>query len=464
VHRTLVDSESIRVTNVVARYTDVLIVLFTALISYHSYELPPLISTNYIVSIAFVILLTLLIFSSASLYKDWVRASLQEEIKRVSFAWTAAFFILVLAIFLTKSSEEISRGWMLIWFLSGLIWLTLGRVFLRRAELWFYKRGMGKKNVVVAGLPDLAEMVKDRLTLREFLGINVTAVLVPDDNPELTSGEHVKYATFSDMERLISEDDVTEVWITLPLNQEALLQDLTKRLQTLAISIRYVPDLFGMSLLNHSVTEVAGLPVLNLSVSPMSGFNRILKAVEDYILSSLILLAAGPLMLAISILVKLSSKGPVLFRQVRVGWNGQNFTMYKFRSMPVDVENETGPVWAKKGEERATWIGGILRKTSLDELPQFINVLKGEMSIVGPRPERPKFVERFKNEIPGYMKKHLVKAGITGWAQVNGLRGDTDLEKRIEYDLYYIENWSVWFDLKIILLTLFKGFLNKHAY
>jgi putative colanic acid biosynthesis UDP-glucose lipid carrier transferase len=169
-------------------------------------------------------------------------------------------------------------------------------------------------------------------------------------------------------------------------------------------------------------------------------------------------------MLLIAIGVKLSSRGPVFYRQERVGWNNRKFIMLKFRSMPVEAESKTGPVWAKPGEKRATRFGALLRKTSLDELPQLINVLKGDMSLVGPRPERPDFVEVFKEQVPNYMKKHMVKAGITGWAQVNGWRGDTDLKQRIEHDLYYIQHWSVWFDLEIALRTLVFGFVSKNAY
>jgi len=163
-------------------------------------------------------------------------------------------------------------------------------------------------------------------------------------------------------------------------------------------------------------------------------------------------------------LIKLLSPGPIFYKQERIGWNNEVFNIIKFRTLPIDAEHQSGPVWAQKGEQRATPIGNILRKSSLDELPQFFNVIKGNMSIVGPRPERPHFVEQFKDEIPGYMKKHMVKAGITGWAQVNGWRGNTDLHKRIEYDLYYIENWSLWLDIKIIVLTVFSGFMHKNAY
>jgi putative colanic acid biosysnthesis UDP-glucose lipid carrier transferase len=182
------------------------------------------------------------------------------------------------------------------------------------------------------------------------------------------------------------------------------------------------------------------------------------------VLAWIILLLFGPVMIAIAIGIKLTSPGPVLYREERVGWNNRPFEMLKFRSMPLNIEAQSGPIWARAGENRATSFGAFLRRTSLDELPQFINVLKGEMSIVGPRPERPAFVDKFKDEVPHYMKKHMVKAGITGWAQVNGWRGDTDLNKRIEYDLYYILNWSVWFDLRIAVQTVFMGFFNKNAY
>ena len=211
------------------------------------------------------------------------------------------------------------------------------------------------------------------------------------------------------------------------------------------------------------MTEIAGLPVINLTESPLEGANRLLKKLEDFVLSLSILLIASPLMLLIAIGVKLSSPGPVFYRQERVTWNGERFRMLKFRTMPIDAESATGPVWSRRDEGRATRFGAFLRRTSLDELPQFLNVLRGEMSLVGPRPERPEFVERFRQEIPGYMQKHLVKAGITGWAQVNDLRGDTSLHERIQYDLYYIENWSLWFDLRILALTLMHIFRSRNA-
>lgn len=196
----------------------------------------------------------------------------------------------------------------------------------------------------------------------------------------------------------------------------------------------------------------------------MKGIKRLIKWLEDKLVAFLILIFISPFLLILSILVKCSSRGPIFYKQKRVSLNGKVFNILKFRSMPVDIESRSGAVWAKKGEARATKIGAFLRKTSLDELPQFINVLRGDMSIVGPRPERPELVKKFKDQIPRYMERHMVKAGITGLAQINGWRGNTDLKKRIEYDLFYIEHWSFALDIKIIFITIFKGFVNKNAY
>jgi putative colanic acid biosynthesis UDP-glucose lipid carrier transferase len=239
---------------------------------------------------------------------------------------------------------------------------------------------------------------------------------------------------------------------------------MVNELQHTAVDIRLVPDIFGFRLINHSVSNVAGMSVINLSVTPMEGINLWIKTLEDKLIAAVVLVLVAPLLLLIAIAIKVSSRGPVFYRQARLSWNLREFTMYKFRTMPVDVEEGSGPVWAKEGEQRATPVGRFLRRTSLDELPQFWNVIKGDMSVVGPRPERPVFVEKLKREVPSYMQKHMVKAGITGWAQVNGWRGDTDLSRRIEHDLYYIDNWSLWLDLKIIFMTVFTGFVHKNAY
>jgi putative colanic acid biosynthesis UDP-glucose lipid carrier transferase len=254
------------------------------------------------------------------------------------------------------------------------------------------------------------------------------------------------------------------VWIALPLRAEERIRQILEELRQTSALVRFVPDIHSFHLLHHSVTEVAGMPVLNLTDSPHTGVDSTLKALEDVLLASALLIVTLPLLALIAIGVKLSSSGPVLYRQERVTWNGQRFVMLKFRSMPPNAESASGPVWARGGERRATRFGTFLRRYSLDELPQLLNVLKGEMSLVGPRPERPEFVRQFRQQIPGYMQKHLVKAGITGWAQVNDLRGDTDLAQRIQYDLYYIDHWSLWFDLRILALTLWHILTSRNAH
>ncbi|NNF57988.1 MAG: undecaprenyl-phosphate glucose phosphotransferase [Rhodothermaceae bacterium] len=255
------------------------------------------------------------------------------------------------------------------------------------------------------------------------------------------------------------------VYAALPLAAADKIERITKACALRTAHMCLVPDLFQLDLLlNSRVSHVDGLPVIHLLDEAPFEFRHVVKRGVDIAFSALVLIVLSPLLLFIALAVKLSSPGPVFYRQERMGLNGQTFAMLKFRSMPIGSEANTGAVWAKAGENRATRVGAFLRKTSLDELPQFFNVLRGDMSVVGPRPERPVFIEDFRHEIPGYMLRHKVKAGITGWAQVHGWRGNTSLEKRIEYDLYYIQNWSLWLDLKIMAMTPFKGFIHENAY
>ncbi len=230
------------------------------------------------------------------------------------------------------------------------------------------------------------------------------------------------------------------------------------------MDIIVVPDIYEFITLRGGIEEFDGLPIVNLRNTPLFGWNMVLKRTFDVSLSTALIALTSPLMLLIAILVKAGSRGPVFYVQERMGLDGATFSMLKFRSMRTGAEDGTGPVWAGRGDERRTTIGRFLRRTSLDELPQLFNVLRGDMSLVGPRPERPVFIEEFRKRIPRYMLRHKVKAGMTGWAQVNGWRGDTDLKKRIDYDIYYIEHWSLLFDLKIVWLTLWKGFVHRNAY
>jgi putative colanic acid biosynthesis UDP-glucose lipid carrier transferase len=326
-------------------------------------------------------------------------------------------------------------------------------------------RGLNERRVVIMGAGDLGIKLAETIQQALWTGFRVAAFMDDRAASRLSTIQGIPVIqTPDDIGHYLKKNSMDEVWLALPLRAEARMKEILHELRHHTITTRFVLDIFGLDLLNHSLTDVAGFPVLNICSTPMMGVNRLIKAVEDRIVAAIIILLISPILVPIAIAVKLSSPGPVFYRQKRVGWNGEEFEMLKFRTMPVNAEAKTGPVWATAEDQRATSIGRFLRQSSLDELPQFINVLKGEMSIVGPRPERKIFVDEFKEKIPRYMQKHLVKAGITGWAQVNGWRGNTSLEKRIEYDLYYIENWSLAFDLKIIFLTIFRGFVNRNAY
>jgi Undecaprenyl-phosphate glucose phosphotransferase len=261
------------------------------------------------------------------------------------------------------------------------------------------------------------------------------------------------------------DDDVDMVYAALPLSAADKIEAVAEACATRTAHLCLVPDLFGLDLLlNSRVSDVDGLPVIHLLDEAPFDARQLVKRAADVAFSAAALALLAPLLAGIAAAVKLSSPGPVLYRQTRMSLNGHTFEILKFRSMPVDVEAATGAVWSQRGEVRATTVGAFLRRTSLDELPQFWNVLCGDMSVVGPRPERPTLIAGFRHEIPGYMLRHKAKAGITGWAQVHGWRGDTDLRKRIEFDLYYIQNWSLWLDLKIVLMTLFSGFVHENAH
>lgn len=337
-----------------------------------------------------------------------------------------------------------------------------------RIMLYFYLRrarqqGKNIKRVLIVGAGRTGRRLARSFQLYPWMGFEVVGFLddnKPDD-PDVIGTVEDAVAL---VDRASETHPIDYVYIALPLTAVARIEDLLNDFSTRLVHVCLVPDLLQFDIINSRVTDLDGLPVIHLIDEAPIEFRRVVKRAMDITFSALFLLVISPLMLAIAITVKLSSPGPVFYRQERMSLNGQTFEMLKFRSMPVNVESETGAVWAKAGEDRATAVGKILRRTSLDELPQFINVLKGDMSVVGPRPERPVFIHQFKSQVPRYMLRHKVKAGITGWAQVNGWRGDTSIEKRIQYDLYYIQNWSLLLDVKIMLMTAWKGFVHKNAY
>ena len=337
----------------------------------------------------------------------------------------------------------------------------LVRLFIKEA----HRRGFGLHKVLVIGSGELGQRVVQRLNMYPEIGFTVVGYLTRNTESVGSDIEGGKVlGLYEDLNRIIKEHDVSQIFIALPLNAHDRLQGILASLEEETVDIKLVPDLLSYLDLHSGIEDLDGMPLINLTESPLYGWNTLLKRASDIFLSGIAILITLPLMLLIAIVVKLGSRGPLLYKQERMGLDRDIFIMYKFRSMKIGAENQTGPVWAKEDDDRRTSVGSFLRSTSLDELPQLFNVLMGQMSLVGPRPERPIFVEQFKKSIPFYMHRLKMKAGLTGWAQVNGWRGNTSLEKRIEFDLYYIKNWSLLFDFKILFLTIWKGLINRHAY
>lgn len=454
----------------VSQVVNPLLVGLTGYLTFYLYLFPKpefdYFPARYQVAILVGMLLTILILSWFQVYRPWRGIRLWQELWTIFLGWGGTIMVMILIAFFTKTSTDFSRVWIAGWWITSGILIIALRAAIRLSLHFARSRGYNQRQVLVAGAGSLGQKIVKRIRSAPWVGLEIIGFF--DDNEQLQgqviNGIQVA-GKLDDMEMYLQKKEIDQVWIALPMRSEKRMKKLMKKiLVSTSVEIRFVPDIFEFRLLNFSVSEVVGLPVLNLTDSPMFGIHQLLKAVEDIIIAGLTLIILAPIMALIALGVKLSSPGPVFYRQERVSWNGLSFTMLKFRSMHVDAEQIKGAQWTTAGDQRTTLFGHFLRRTSLDELPQLINVIKGEMSIVGPRPERPVFIEEFRTEIPDYMQKHLVKAGITGWAQVNGWRGDTDLGTRIKYDIYYIENWSILLDLKIMIMTIFKGMLHKNAY
>jgi Undecaprenyl-phosphate glucose phosphotransferase len=377
---------------------------------------------------------------------------------------TLTSFILIATIYLFKRFEFSRLAFFYFWVISFL-GLTSTKYFARKTLRILRARGYNQRFALIAGAGKLGQKILEKIELYPELGIEVIGYLTRKVEEV---GEKIKnvpiLGVYEDLDKILGEKKVDVFFIALPINEYDCLENFIEKLRGHLADIKVVPGAYEFLGLRGGIDELDDLPILSLQSSPLYGWNSIFKRIFDLTLGSLILVITSPIMGVISFLIKWTSEGPILYRQERVGMDGHPFQMLKFRTMKMDAEKETGPVWAKENDPRRTKIGTFLRKTSLDELPQLLNVIKGEMSLVGPRPERPIFVEKFRNMIPSYMLRHKIKAGMTGWAQVNGWRGNTSIEKRIEHDLYYIQNWSIGFDLRILFITLWKGFFSRSAY
>jgi Undecaprenyl-phosphate glucose phosphotransferase len=325
-----------------------------------------------------------------------------------------------------------------------------------------WQAGLGLKHVLIVGAGDLGRMVADRILDHGELGFRLMGFV--DDAASAT--DNIGYrglpvlGPISETAPICQREGIDEIYVALPLDEHLKMLSVVEFASRECINIHVVPDLLQFIALRARLEDLDGLPIIGINDVPLRGFNSVLKRLVDMALSLFVVAVGAIPGLIVALLIKRSSPGPIFYTQERMGLDGKAFTVYKFRSMPMDAEDVSGPIWARDDDPRATTIGRWLRRYDLDELPQFWNVLRGDMSIVGPRPERPFFVEQFKHRIPQYMLRHKVKAGITGWAQINGWRGNTSLEKRIEFDLYYIEHWSLSLDFKIMWLTVLRG-LNR---
>jgi Undecaprenyl-phosphate glucose phosphotransferase len=360
---------------------------------------------------------------------------------------------------------EISQAAWAIFLVINVILTYSSRELVREVLERRWRAGIGLKRVLIAGSGELGRLVADKILEHRELGYQIVGFV--DDK---AAGDHLGYrglpllGSIDEAPEIAADESIDHLYVALPPEHHVRMLQLIESTSRECVDVKVVPDLLQVIALRARLEDLDGVPVININDVPLQGFNSIVKRAIDIAISSAALLVLSLPLGILAALVRVTSSGPIFYRQERMGLDGKSITIVKFRSMFKDAEADTGPVWARQNDPRVTPLGRFLRKSNLDELPQLWNVLRGDMSIVGPRPERPHFVAQFKHRVPQYMLRHKVKAGLTGWAQVHGWRGNTSIEKRIEYDLYYIENWSVRLDLKIMWLTLLRGFFHKHAY
>jgi Undecaprenyl-phosphate glucose phosphotransferase len=399
-------------------------------------------------------------FKAFDLYRPLRLGSHLSEWWDITKASSLGALLLVAMMSVVFRGYDYSRVVIGVFWATSIVGATMSRVVFREVLRVARRRGYNLRYAVVVGGGEAAAEVFRVLRRRPDVGVRVLGRL--GDKRE--DGETRWLGAPEDIRAVLDAHQVDIVIIALPHADYPRIGAILDGIGDDPVAIHYVPDVFSLASLRGGIEEFETLPIIHLRESPLYGWNRVLKRVFDVLVAAAALIVLSPLMLAIAVAIKLTSPGSVLYRQERMGLDGRRFRMLKFRSMVPDAEAATGPRWAVPDDPRRTGFGAFLRRVSLDELPQLFNVLRGEMSLVGPRPERPSFVEEFRRRVPRYMLRHKVKAGITGWAQINGWRGNTSIERRIEYDLYYIERWSLGFDVKILLQTLWLGFRNRNAY
>jgi Undecaprenyl-phosphate glucose phosphotransferase len=400
-------------------------------------------------------------FRAFDLYRPRRIGSRLSEVTDIAKASSMGALVLVSVMTFFFREYDYSRVVIVYFWVLSIASVSFARYVFREVLRFARRHGHNQRYAVVVGGGELAAGVIQRLHARPDTGVRLLGLV--GDTKEADGGIP-SLGGYADLRTVLDSRQVDHVILALAHEDYGRLGGLLEAIGDEPVTIHVVPDLGRFTSLRGGVEEFEGLPFVHLRESPLHGWNQLAKRVFDVAFSVFVLTALAPFLLVIAAVVKATSRGPILFGQERMGLDGQRFRMLKFRTMRLDAEAETGPVWAPPHDPRRTPIGTFFRRFSLDEMPQFINVLRGEMSVVGPRPERPVFVERFRQTVPGYMLRHKVKSGVTGWAQVHGLRGNTSLEKRIEYDLEYIERWSLWLDLKIIGLTVVRVLFDRNAY
>jgi Undecaprenyl-phosphate glucose phosphotransferase len=426
-------------------------------------------SQNFSIYIALLPLVTVvfpLAFAVQGLYR--VRATRSKAEEWLSVAIGAVVGTVVLSgvlIWVRPNNPDVlySRATLLIFLLCAIVFVTAGRVLVRALVERRHRDGRNLDRVLIAGNGELARAVVERIRNHRELGFTIAGYLRNGDDAQLADLECL--GAIDDAERVIETQRIDHIFVALPHASSAAMMALLDRLVRSVVAIHVVPDLLQFMVLRSRVEDIDGLPTINLSETPLEeGWSRFGKRGFDLLVALSAMLLLSPVMLAVAIAIWVEDRGPIFYRQVRMGLDGKPFDILKFRSMRVGAEQATGAKWAERDDPRRTRVGRFIRETSLDELPQLFNVVAGDMSVVGPRPERPQFVEQFRAEFPHYMLRHKVRAGMTGWAQVHGWRGNTSIRMRIEHDLYYIENWSLMLDLKICFMTVIHGLRHENAY
>jgi Undecaprenyl-phosphate glucose phosphotransferase len=416
---------------------------------------------HYVVAWLIILLVWAAVFEAFDFYRPRRLSTHWREILDLIKCSALALLIFLGVLFLVREIV-LSRIVVILFWTGSLFFLNVSHFSMREGLRFFRRRGYNLRHMIVAGTAEQSERLLKSLNLHRHLGHRVAALYPMDHSARDSDRNDVKVIkNRAELLTLVQSEKVDGIFVTLPLEESSRLREIQQSLVDEPIDLYFVPDMGKLAKLQGNVEEFDGMQIISLRVAGLYGWNSVLKRGMDLTIGTVAFLLFLPTMLIISIVIKLTSYGPVLYRQQRMGLDGHRFEMLKFRTMVDDAESKTGPIWSTDDDPRITHVGRWLRRSSLDELPQLVNVLRGEMSLVGPRPERPPLIEEFRKSIPKYMLRHKVKAGMTGWAQVNGWRGNTSLERRIEHDIEYIENWSLWRDVKILARTLLTGFRTR---